>query len=91
MGALLQVAWLGLCAFVSYRARWLRLFNALTRLTGLRILIVYFEVFGSLLDTGVGLVIAGLLTLLSAWWWQRKLRVLVARASGQGGGETRAH
>ena len=85
VGALLQIGWLGLCAFVSYRVRHVRLFNTFTRLLALRILIVYFEVFGSLLDTGVGLVVGGLLTLLSAWWWQRKMRQLAARASGQTG------
>jgi uncharacterized membrane protein len=37
-------------------------------------LIVYFEVFGSLLDTGLGLVTGGLLTLLLIWFWARKRR-----------------
>ena len=81
IGALLQIAWLAGLAFVSYRARRVRLFNTFTRLLALRILIVYFEVFGSLLDTGVGLVVGGALTLLGAWWWQRKMRQLAARAS----------
>jgi hypothetical protein len=80
VGALFQIAWLAGCAFVGYRARRVRLFNLLTRLLALRILIVYFEVFGSLLDTGMGLVLGGMLTLLGAWWWQRKLRLLTVRA-----------
>ncbi len=85
IAGLLQIAWLALCAFVSYRALWLRLFNWLTALLALRILAVYFEVFGSLLDTGVGLVTGGVLTLLISWWWQRKTRQLAARARAQTG------
>jgi uncharacterized membrane protein len=85
IAGLLQIAWLALCAFVSYRALWLRLFNWLTALLALRILAVYFEVFGSLLDTGVGLVTGGALTLLISWWWQRKTRQLAARARAQTG------
>ena len=85
MGGLLQIAWLSLCAFVSYRALWLRLFNALTSLLALRILVVYFEVFGSLLDTGVGLVTGGAVTLLIGWGWQQKMRQLTERARAQTG------
>jgi uncharacterized membrane protein len=62
------------------------LFHALTALLALRILVVYFEVFGSLLDTGVGLVTGGLLTLLIAWFWQKKVRKLGQRAAVQTGG-----
>jgi hypothetical protein len=85
MGGLLQIAWLSLCAFVSYRALWLRLFNALTALLALRILVVYFEVFGSLLDTGLGLVTGGVVTLLIGWGWQQKMRQLTQRARAQTG------
>lgn len=45
-----------------------------TAAIGIRLLIVYFEVFGSLLDTGLGLVTGGLLTLLLIWFWARKRR-----------------
>jgi uncharacterized membrane protein len=85
IAGILQIAWLGVCALVSYRAQWPRLFNALTALIALRILVVYFEVFGSLLDTGVGLVTGGVLTLLIAWFWQQKVRQLALRARDAGG------
>jgi hypothetical protein len=51
----------------------------------LRILFVYFEVFGSLLDTGVGLVTGGVVTLLIGWGWQLKMRQLTERARAQTG------
>ena len=86
LGGLAQVAWLGLCAVVSYRALWLRLFHALTAALALRILVIYFEVFGSLLDTGVGLVTGGILTLLIAWFWQKKVRQLGQSVRPQPGG-----
>jgi uncharacterized membrane protein len=38
----------------------------------LRLLIVYFEVFGSMLSTGLGMITGGALTLLLAWVWKRK-------------------
>lgn len=86
VAAILQTAWLGVCAYASYRALWLRAFNVLTGLLALRIVGVYFEVFGSLFDTGLGLVVGGLLTLLAGWVWQRKMRKLSARArAGMGG------
>lgn len=85
VGGLTQIAWLSLCAFVSYRALWLRLFNLLTSLLALRILVVYFEVFGSLLDTGLGLVTGGVVTLLIGWAWQHKMRQLTQRARTQTG------
>jgi uncharacterized membrane protein len=86
LGGLSQVAWLGLCAVVSYRVLWLRLFHALTAALALRILVIYFEVFGSLLDTGVGLVTGGILTLLIAWFWQKKMRQLGQSVRARAGG-----
>lgn len=67
--------WL-LVAFVSHRARHYWLMNLATAMVGGRILIVYFEVFGSLLDTGLGLVVGGALTLLLVWSWWRTRRGL---------------
>jgi uncharacterized membrane protein len=61
-------------AFTAHRAREPRVLNAATAVIGLRIVVVYFEVFGSLLDTGLGLVLGGLLTLGIVWLWARKRR-----------------
>jgi hypothetical protein len=44
----------------------------------LRLVVVYFEVFGSLAVTGVGLVFSGGLMIVSALYWNR-LRVHTAR------------
>jgi uncharacterized membrane protein len=63
-----------LVALTAYRSgqRWT--LNYATAAIGVRLLIVYFEVFGSLLDTGLGLVTGGLLTLLLIWLWSRRRR-----------------
>lgn len=72
VGAIVQVAMLMLLAWTCARQGLLRLFHALTALIGLRVLVVYFEVFGSLLDTGLGLITGGALALLLAWLWHKR-------------------
>jgi hypothetical protein len=44
-----------------------RFFNAMIAFLGLRFLIVYFQVFGSLAQTGVGLVVSGILIMGAAY------------------------
>lgn len=61
-------------AFMAHRKGRPALLHLATALIGLRLLVIYFEVFGSLLDTGVGLVLGGGLTLLLTWLWARKRR-----------------
>ncbi len=70
-GAVLQIALLAALAWTSAHAGSLRGFNTLTALIGVRIVIAYVEVFGSMLDTGLGMIIGGSLTLLLAWIWKR--------------------
>ena len=78
VGALMQLAWLAAFARASLQFGLVRGFNSLTALIALRIVVVYFEVFGSLLDTGLGLITGGALTLLLAHLWRRKARTLTA-------------
>ncbi len=78
VGALLQLAWLALFARAALQFGLVRAFNVLTALLALRVLVVYFEVFGSLLDTGLGLITGGALTLLLAYLWRRKAKTLMA-------------
>ncbi|HKA30010.1 MAG TPA: DUF2157 domain-containing protein [Candidatus Binatia bacterium] len=89
VGAILQVVWLGLFAWASIQLGLVRAFNALTTLIAVRVLVIYFEVFGSLLSTGVGLITGGVLTLLVGWLWHRKTTALAARL--RSAGESGAH
>jgi len=66
------VAWVGLATHDS------RLVSSATALLGIRLIVIYFEVFGSLLDTGLGLITGGLLTIGLTWLWARKRRDLTA-------------
>jgi uncharacterized membrane protein len=51
----------------------------------MRVLVIYFEVFGSMLSTGLGLVTGGLLTLLVAWLWHKQRSRLAGKMSaGEG-------
>lgn len=68
VGLWLMVAW------TAHHARDARMLNVATAMIGLRIVAIYFEVFGTLLDTGLGLVSGGLLTLGLVWLWTRKRR-----------------
>jgi hypothetical protein len=46
---------------------------------------MYFEVFGSMLSTGLGMITGGVLTLLLAWLWKRKSPELATRLAVPGG------
>jgi len=69
--ALLGLIVLALFAWTALQMEERRLFHLLTAAIGLRLLVIYFEVFGSLLQTGLGLLSGGLLTLLLTWLWFR--------------------
>lgn len=74
VGALSFLALWVLVGWHGLRSGSLGLFNLATAIIAVRLLIVYFEVFESMLRTGLGLVSGGLLTLLMAWIWLRKVR-----------------
>ncbi len=70
-GALLTICLLILCAVYAYRCHQPRLLNTLSVLIALRFFIIYLQVFGSLLTTGVGLILSGTIFLLLAMGWHR--------------------
>jgi len=78
-GALTNVAYLVVLGWAAMKIHSTLLFNTVTALICVRILVIYFEVFGSMLQTGIGLIVGGVLTLLTAWWWFRKSGALAER------------
>lgn len=79
VGSLLLLA-MGACIFASLHRR--GLFNLLMVLLGLRFVILYFQAFGGLATTGVGLIIAGLIIIGFVILWikyQAKIWNVVAR------------
>lgn len=70
--ALTFIAFWATVGWAGYKLRMLRILNLATAMIGLRILIIYFELFGSLMSTGIALISGGLLTLFITWLWIRK-------------------
>jgi uncharacterized membrane protein len=85
VGALSNLLYLSVLAWVALKIKSTTLFNAVTALICLRIVVIYFEVFGSMLETGIGLIIGGALTLSIAWWWFKKSDTLAQQFSLHGG------
>lgn len=79
LGALVFIALWAVAAWVGYATHNARFLNLATAVIGVRLIAVYFEVFGSLMDTGLGLVTGGLLTVALTWFWARKRRELATR------------
>ena len=90
LGACIQLLYLGLLAWTAVALGWMRVFNTLTALMALRVLIIYFEVFGSMLNTGLGMITGGTLTLLLAWAWKRKSPELAAELTPKAAGDNAA-
>jgi uncharacterized membrane protein len=84
VAALFHVLLLGSAAFVALKLGSARGFHAFAGLIALRILIGYVELFGSMLDTGLGMIAGGMLTLLLLWVWTRKTAAIARRMGGAG-------
>jgi uncharacterized membrane protein len=75
VGALgLVIVW-ALVAWCGYQAHAMQIVNLATAVIAARIFVAYIEVFGSLLATGAGLIVSGVLLLALAWVWVRKIRL----------------
>jgi uncharacterized membrane protein len=83
VGALAQLLLMALLGWVFALQSWTRAFNLLTAAIAIRLLIIYFEVFGSLLGTGLGLIGGGVLTLVLSWLWRKKTAQLEAQLVGK--------
>ena len=76
LAAVLQIFWLGWMAWTGLQMGHESLFRLGVAAVCIRLLGVYVEVFGSMLETGFGLIIGGLLTMALTWFWLRKSRGL---------------
>ena len=83
VGALTNIAYLCILAWAALQIGSTPLFNFVTAVISLRILFVYFEVFGSMMQTGLGLIIGGILTLVLAWLWFKKSGNLAKQLSSE--------
>lgn len=78
VGTGLSLVLLWIAALASLHLERKGLFDAITLVILLRLLSVYFEVFGSLFATGLGLILSGALVLAGAYVWYRYRGALAA-------------
>lgn len=83
--AIAQLAYLAALAHAAGVVGRMHAFHAITAAIALRVLIAYFEVFGSMLSTGVAMITGGALTLAMAWLWRRKSASLADQLARPGG------
>src|SRR5262249_27542044 len=69
LGALGFVTVWALVAWCGYQAHVMQMVNLATAVIAARIFVAYIEVFGSMLATGAGLIVSGVLLLALAWLW----------------------
>ena len=81
LGALTNLLYLCVLAWAAIKLGSKGLFNFVTAVVALRILFIYFEVFGSMMQTGIGLIVGGALTHLLAWLWFKKSNRLALELS----------
>jgi len=72
IGAIINITYMLVLAWAALTIQSIKLFNSMTALICIRLLFIYFEVFGSMLATGIGLVMGGLFTLSVVWLWFKK-------------------
>ena len=72
LSAIMMIALLIVIGVAAYQNHHIRLFKTISILLALRFFGIYCEVFGSLLTTGLGLIISGII-FLSIAWYGRKL------------------
>jgi uncharacterized membrane protein len=75
VGALGFVMVWALVAWCGYQAHAMQIVNLATAVIAARVFVAYIEVFGSMLATGAGLIVSGVLLLALAWLWVRKIRL----------------
>ena len=66
---------LGFGGVVWLSGHMMQIVNLATAVIAVRVFVAYIEVFGSMLATGAGLIVSGVLLLALAWVWVRKIRL----------------
>ena len=82
LGAVLSLVTAACFAWAALAFGRARVFHMLTAYIALRMFAVYIEVFGSMLQTGLGLILGGALALGGAWFWHKKSRALAQQFLG---------
>ena len=73
---------LTLIAILIASLRHRKIFQVLVVFIGLRFLVLYFQAFGGLATTGIGLIVSGALIIGMVTWWNKNRRVIANWAEG---------
>lgn len=79
LGAMISFAALLLIGLYAWRSNSVKIINTVLALTAVRIFILYTNVFGTLLFTGLGLIVSGLILLALIWGWVKLSRCVKGR------------
>lgn len=85
VSALSVMGYCGVLAWFAYLHSKVWLFNLATALLALRLLVIFIELFGSLMDTGLGLIAGGILTLVLVRVWVKKTKQFRQEMRNAGG------
>lgn len=85
LSAVSVIGYSAVLAWSAYLRHQIWLFNLATAAVALRVLIVFIELFGSMVDTGIGLIVGGILTLVIAGVWVRQTAPLRKQMRQPGG------
>jgi uncharacterized membrane protein len=86
LAAVTQTLMLAGMAWVALQVGYESVFRLGTAAVCVRLFIVYIEVFGSMLQSGLGLIVSGLVTIGLCWWWVRRSKSLAASLRPPAGG-----
>lgn len=84
LGAFLLLAGWALLAWYFALMHQPRLFQQMILLIGIRFLVIYFQVFGTLTTTGIGLIVSGLLIVGATLLWIKYQKKIYQLAEGKG-------
>jgi uncharacterized membrane protein len=85
LSALSVVGFSAVLAWAAFLRQQIWLFNLSSAALALRVIIVFIELFGSLVSTGLGLIAGGVLTLVVAGLWVKQTKRLRQRMRQSGG------
>ncbi len=71
--AFINILYWGFCGWAGLKAGYPRMLTLMAVFMALRLIVVYVEVFGSLLETGFGLIISGFLLIAFVWGTRKAL------------------
>lgn len=84
LGALQFMTVMAVASACANRLGMYKVFNLLTLCIAVRLIVIYFQVFGSLLSMGFGLVLSGVVILAIVYGWYKLRAMIITKPRGHG-------